>query len=54
LILDFTDNPYFKEAAVLETQQANKVRLDLENIIVISEEVRDLRKRLNHGGTSSS
>jgi len=53
LILDFTDNPYFKEAAVLETQQANKARLDLENIIVISEKVRDLSKRLNHGGTSS-
>jgi hypothetical protein len=54
LILDFTDNPYFKEAAVLETQQANKVRLDLENIIVISEKVRDLSERLNHGGTSFS
>ena len=53
LILDFTDNPYFKEAAVLETQQANKARLDLENIIVISENVRDLSKRLNHGGISS-
>ena len=53
LILDFTDNPYFKEAAVLETQQANKARLDLENIIVISEKVRDLSERLNHGGTSS-
>jgi hypothetical protein len=53
LILDFTDNPYFKEAAVLETQQANKARRDLERIIVISERVRDLSKRLNHGGTSA-
>jgi len=53
LILDFTDNPYFKEAAVLETQQANKARQDLEKIIVISERVRDLSKRLNRAGTSA-
>lgn len=53
LILDFTDNPFFKEAAVLETQQANKARRDLESIIVISEGVRDLSKHLNHGSTST-
>ena len=53
LILDFTDNPYFKEAAVLETQQANKARRDLECIIVISDKVRELSKKLHHGGTSA-
>ena len=53
LILDFTDNPYFKEAAVLETHQANKARQDLESIIVISERVRDLSKRLHNGGIST-
>lgn len=54
LILDFTDNPYFKEAAVLETHQANKARQDLESIIVISERVRDLSKRLHNGGGISA
>lgn len=53
LILDFTDNPYFREAAVLETHQANKARQDLESIIVISERVRDLSKRLHNGGIST-
>jgi hypothetical protein len=47
LILDFTDNPYFKEASVLETQQADKARRDLESIILISERVRELSKKLN-------
>ena len=50
LILNFTDNPYFKEASVLETQQADKARRDLENIIIISNKVRDLSKRLNNSG----
>ena len=53
LILDFTDNPYFKEAAVLQTQQANKARRDLECIIVISDKVRELSKKLHHRGTSA-
>src|SRR6266545_2606024 len=50
LILDFTDNPYFKEAAVLETQQANKARRDLENIIALSERIRHLSGKLGAGG----
>lgn len=46
LILDFTDNPYFKEAAVLETQQADKARRDLENIIALSARIKHLSRQL--------
>lgn len=49
LILDFTDNPYFKEASVLETQQANRARRDLESIIALSERIRDLSRKLDQG-----
>ena len=49
LILDFTDNPYFKEASVLETEQANKARRDLENIIALSERIRELSRKLDQG-----
>jgi TonB family protein len=49
LILDFTDNPYFKEASVLETQQADKARRDLESIIALSERIRDLSRKLDQG-----
>jgi TonB family protein len=50
LILDFTDNPYFKETSVLETQQADKARRDLENIIALSERIRDLSRKLGQDG----
>lgn len=52
LILDFSDNPYFKEAAVLETQQADKARRDLENIIALSASIRHLSRKLGQGGVA--
>ena len=49
LILDFTDNPFFKEAGVLETQQAEKARRDLDEIIRISDEITNFSQRLRGG-----
>ena len=51
LILDFTSNPFFKEAGVVDSQ-AHQARRDLEDIIKLSEEVRDLSKKLEQGGAS--
>ena len=45
LILDFTSNPFFKEASVVDTT-AYQARRDLEAIIQLSAEVRDLSKKL--------
>jgi len=45
LILDFTSNPFFKEASVVDTT-AYQARRDLEVIIQLSAEVRDLSKKL--------
>ena len=45
LILDFTSNPFFKEASVVVTP-AYQARRDLEAIIQLSAEVRDLSKKL--------
>ena len=49
LILDFTDNPFFKEAGVLETQQAERARRDLDEIIRISEEITNFSQKLRGG-----
>jgi TonB family protein len=51
LILNFTDNPYFKEASVLETEYAQKARRDLDKIIRLSEEIGTLSKSLGQEGT---
>jgi len=51
LILDFTSNPFFKDAGVVDSQ-AHRARRDLEDIIKISAEVRDLSKKLEQGGSS--
>jgi len=45
LILDFTGNPFFKEASVVDTP-AYQASRDLEAIIKLSAEVRDLSKKL--------
>lgn len=45
LILDFTSNPFFKDASVVDTQ-AYQARRDLEEIIRLSAEVRELSKKL--------
>jgi hypothetical protein len=49
LILDFTDNPFFKEASVLETQQAEKARRDLDEIIRLSEAITNFSQKLRSG-----
>ena len=49
LILDFTSNPFFRDAGVVDTQ-AHQARRDLEDIIRLSAEVRDLSKKLEQGG----
>jgi hypothetical protein len=51
LILDFTGNPFFKDAGVVDSQ-AHLARRDLEDIIRISAEVRDLSRKLEQGGAS--
>jgi hypothetical protein len=51
LILDFTSNPFFKEAGVVDTQ-AYQARRDLDKIIMLSAEVKDLSKQLGREGTS--
>jgi hypothetical protein len=45
LILDFTGNPFFKDAGVVD-EQAYKARRDLEEIIELSGRVRDFSKKL--------
>ena len=52
LILDFTSNPFFREAGVVDTQ-AHQARRDLEDIIKLSAKVRDLSKKLEQEGTSA-
>jgi len=49
LILDFTANPFFKDAGVVDTQ-AYRAQRDLEAIIQISASVRDLSKKLSRTG----
>jgi len=51
LILDFTDNPFFKEAGVVETPEAYRARRDLEKIIWLSEEITNLSKSVGQTGT---
>ena len=53
LVLDFSDNPFFKEASVLETTNANIAQRDLERIIRLSEEITTLSRRLGNGQSSA-
>lgn len=46
LILDFTGNPFFKEAGVVDTP-AYQASRDLEAIIRLSAEVRDLSRKMD-------
>ena len=45
LILDFTSNPFFKDAGVVD-EQSYKARHDLEEIIELSGRVKDFGKKL--------
>jgi hypothetical protein len=49
LILDFTSNPFFKDAGVVD-MQAYRAQRDLEAIIQISASVRDVSKKLSRTG----
>ena len=40
LIFSFVDNPFFKEASVVDTQLTTKARRDLEDIIELSGEIK--------------
>ena len=46
LIFSFIDNPFFKEASVVDTQQTAKARRDLEDIINLSERIKKSSDRL--------
>jgi hypothetical protein len=46
LIFSFVDNPFFKEASVVDTQQTAKARRDLEEIIQLSERIKKSSDRL--------
>jgi TonB family protein len=51
LILDFTSNPFFKDAGVVDIQ-AYRAHRDLDDIIRLSAEVRDLSQKLGQGVAS--
>jgi len=46
LIFSFIDNPFFKEASVIDTHQTAKARRDLEEIIQLSERIKKSSDRL--------
>ena len=46
VVFSFVDNPFFKEASVVDTQQTAKARRDLEEIIQLSERIKKSTDRL--------
>lgn len=46
LIFSFVDNPFFKEASVVDTQLTTKARRDLEDIIELSGQIRKSSEQL--------
>ena len=46
VVFSFVDNPFFKEASVVDTQQTAKARRDLEEIIQLSERIKKSSDRL--------
>jgi hypothetical protein len=46
LIFSFIDNPFFKEASVVDTQLTRKARRDLEDIIELSGQIRKTSEQL--------
>jgi hypothetical protein len=46
LIFTFVDNPFFKEASVVDTQLTAKARRDLEDIIELSEQIKKNSEQL--------
>jgi hypothetical protein len=47
LVAGFAHNPVFKEPNIVDAQLSAKARLDLEDIIVLSEQVRKSSEKLN-------
>jgi hypothetical protein len=46
LIFSFIDNPFFKEASVVDTQTTTKARRDLEDIIELSRQIKKNSEQL--------
>jgi hypothetical protein len=51
LIFSFVDNPFFKEASVVDTQLTTKARRDLEDIIELSGQIKKGTQQLSKTGT---
>ena len=49
LIFSFVDNPFFKEASVVDTQLTTKARRDLEDIIELSGQIKKSSEQLGRG-----
>ena len=47
LIFSFVDNPFFKEASVVNTQLTSKARRDLEDIIELSGQIRKSSEQMD-------
>ena len=47
LIFSFIDNPFFKEASVVDTQLTTKARRDLEDIIELSGQIRKTSEQMD-------
>ena len=47
LIFSFVDNPFFKEASVVDTQLTSKARRDLEDIIELSGQIRKTSEQMD-------
>src|SRR5205809_919754 len=50
LIFSFVDNPFFKEASVVDTQLTAKARRDLEEIIDLSGQIKKNSEQLKNAG----
>ena len=50
LVFSFVDNPFFKEASVVDTQQTSKARRDLEDIIELSKRLKNDSEKLDTAG----
>ena len=51
LIFSFIDNPFFKEASVVDTQLTTKARRDLEDIIELSGQIKKSSEQLGKTGS---
>jgi hypothetical protein len=47
LVFSFVDNPFFREASVVDTQQTRKARRDLEDIIELSKRLKQESEKLD-------